>query len=216
VLLGFVPKTDKIQVKEEGSGVDALKDSLSDGSILWAYLRWDSDTLPKFIYISWCGEGVTGTRKAMFMSHSQQMETFFAKSGLLSHVTINARVEADIVEKEIGVKVSKAMGVSYDKAQGDKSRFQQTAEGAGATFKQVKQAKNLVTKSSVGPTKKTEVEIKQDQREEVRIRETSGFLLSLTNVPSASFGASSARPTRCGGARLPRRCQRRARSRPSW
>jgi hypothetical protein len=57
------------------------------------------------------------------------------------------------------------MGVSYDKAQGDKSRFQQSQEGAGATFKSVKKAHGLVTKGNV-VTKKTQVEVKQDQREE--------------------------------------------------
>ena len=141
-----------------------MKDSLSDGSILWAYLRWDSDTLPKFIYISWTGEGVTGQRKALFSSHSVQMEKYFTDTGLLSHVTINARTEEDIKESEIKAKVSKAMGVSYDKAQGDKSRFQQTSEGAGATFKSVKKAYKLVTKGSV-KTKRTQVEVKQDDRE---------------------------------------------------
>jgi hypothetical protein len=105
IVLGFVPKTDKIQVKETGTGVEAMKDELGDGSICWAYLRWNSDTLPKFVYISWSGEGVTGQRKALFMSHSQQMEAYFQKSGLLCHVSIDARVEKDIDEKEIGVKV---------------------------------------------------------------------------------------------------------------
>ena len=148
----------------QGTGILDLKDSLSDGGIFWAYLRWDSDTLPKFVYISWCGEGVTGTRKGLFSSHSVQMEKYFTDAGLLSHTTINARVEEDIQEAEIKKNVSKAMGVSYDKAQGDKSRFQQSAEGAGATFKNVKKAHKLVTKGSV-KTKKTQVEVKQDQRE---------------------------------------------------
>jgi hypothetical protein len=60
---GYVPKQNVIKVKEEGVGLLDLKDSLSDGSIYWAYFRWDSDTLPKFVYISWCGEGVTVTNK---------------------------------------------------------------------------------------------------------------------------------------------------------
>ncbi len=121
VLLSFVPKTEKIRVKETGQGLDALKDELSDGSIYWAYIRWGSNDMAKFVYISWCGEGVTGTVKGKFSMHALQMQEFFDKSGIILHVAINARREADLDEKDLSVKVSRAQGVSYDKAQGDKS-----------------------------------------------------------------------------------------------
>ncbi len=121
MLLGYVPKTEKIRVKDTGVGLAALKDELSDGSIYWAYLRWESANLPKFIFISWCGEGVTGQTKGKFSAHNQDMENFFSKSGLLSHVSLNARQESDLDEKDLTMKVTRAQGVSYDKAQGDKS-----------------------------------------------------------------------------------------------
>jgi len=60
---------------------------------------------------------------------SQDMEKWFKQNGFNAHVSINARREADVNEKEIHSKLTKAIGSSYDSAQGNKSKFQGASEG---------------------------------------------------------------------------------------
>ena len=70
--------------------------------------------------------------KGKFSSQSQDMEKWFKENGFYAHVSINARREADINIKDIQTKLSKAIGSSYDKAQGEKSKFQGVSEGVAS------------------------------------------------------------------------------------
>ncbi len=59
---------------------------MSDGSIYWAYVRWEADNLPKFVFISWCGEGVTGQTKGKFSAQALDMKVSLPRVTLLLSV----------------------------------------------------------------------------------------------------------------------------------
>jgi len=68
MLLGYVPKSDtKLRLLEKGSGgLSAMADNLNDGNIYYAFVAFNVNNTQKFVYISWCGEGVTGMKKRSF------------------------------------------------------------------------------------------------------------------------------------------------------
>lgn len=114
-LLGYVPKSDtKIKVVETGTGdLAELADNFNDGKVLFAFISFEINKTKKFVYISWCGEGVTGMKKGLFNNHSQDVAGLF--KGF--HVQVNARNENDVLEKDIVAKLTKATGASYDSGQ---------------------------------------------------------------------------------------------------
>jgi len=116
ILVGYVPKSDvKLKLAESGSGgLAECSDSLSDGKVLFAFISMEVNGIKKFVYISWCGEGVTGMKKGLFSNHS----TDVGKGPFNGyHVQINARNEADVAEKVITERLKKAGGASYDSGQ---------------------------------------------------------------------------------------------------
>ena len=55
----------------------------------------------KYVFISWCGEGVTGQTKALFANHCRDFEDYLKKNNFAFAAQINARNENDLQESEI-------------------------------------------------------------------------------------------------------------------
>ncbi|KAL8703510.1 MAG: hypothetical protein Q9201_003320 [Fulgogasparrea decipioides] len=88
-----------------------LIDEFSDGKIQFAFVRVKdpNTTLPKFVLVAWCGEGVPERTKGYFTSH------LTAVSKVLHgyHVQVTARSDRDLTPESIMQKVSDASGSKY-------------------------------------------------------------------------------------------------------
>jgi len=85
--VGHVAKSDvKYKVVETGSGGwDEMFESLNDGKISFFLVAMDLSGVTKYVFIAWCGEGVTGMKKGAFANHSSDFEKLW--KGF--HVQIN-------------------------------------------------------------------------------------------------------------------------------
>jgi len=99
VLYGYVGNTQKVRIDAKGEGTDFfdMTDNMSDGKIHYGFFRFNVNGVFKFVYIAWCGEGVSGMPKGWFNSHSVFMSKFL--HGF--HVQINARTEEDLDSTKI-------------------------------------------------------------------------------------------------------------------
>ncbi|MCJ1403944.1 hypothetical protein MMC11_007167 [Xylographa trunciseda] len=100
----------KVQSTGEGELVDLIED-FSDGRVQFAFVKVkDPNTsLPKYVLIGWCGEGVPERTKGYFTSH-------LAAVGKVLHgyhVQITARSDRDLTPESIVQKVSDASGSKY-------------------------------------------------------------------------------------------------------
>ncbi|KAI9053867.1 hypothetical protein LZ554_002814 [Drepanopeziza brunnea f. sp. 'monogermtubi'] len=100
----------KVQSTGEGELIDLIED-LSEGRVQFAFVKVKdpNTTLPKFVLIAWCGEGVPERTKGYFTSH------LAAVSKILHgyHVQITARSDRDLTPESIVQKVSDASGAKY-------------------------------------------------------------------------------------------------------
>ena len=130
-VLSYVPKTDKLKVVAQASG-DLLDmcDELSDGKVMFAFIRFKVSEGYKFVYVAWCGEGVSGMMRGNFANHATDMENFLTQNRLGFHVRINARSENDLQEEDIIKKINSAKGANFIKAATKK-------EGLGPDIKDV-------------------------------------------------------------------------------
>ncbi|KAM3077404.1 actin binding protein [Clarireedia jacksonii] len=100
----------KVQSTGEGELVDLI-DDFSEGRIQFAFVKVKdpNTTLPKFVLIGWCGEGVPERTKGYFTSH------LAAVSKILHgyHVQITARSDSDLTPEGIVQKVADASGAKY-------------------------------------------------------------------------------------------------------
>ncbi|RDL38234.1 Actin depolymerizing protein [Venustampulla echinocandica] len=100
----------KVQSTGEGELVDLIED-FSEGRVQFAFVKVkDSNTtLPKYVLIGWCGEGVPERTKGYFTSH------LAAVSKILHgyHVQITARSDRDLTPEGIVQKVADASGAKY-------------------------------------------------------------------------------------------------------
>jgi hypothetical protein len=114
VMIGHAPKSDtKAKVLKMGTGgIEEVKDALNDGKVLFIFCAVPLGGMKKLIYISWCGEGVTGMKKGLFNNQS-----IYVSKNLFQgfHVQINARNEDDINVDQIMGRVKKAIGASFYK-----------------------------------------------------------------------------------------------------
>jgi len=102
VLFGYVPKTARLKVVETGEGdVSEITELVSDGKLMFAYLRKEMSETWKFVLIAWCGDGVPANRKGFFPTHKEEMEAFLRKNNFNYSAMISAREEADLEEAEI-------------------------------------------------------------------------------------------------------------------
>ncbi|PQE33072.1 hypothetical protein CJF32_00007639 [Rutstroemia sp. NJR-2017a WRK4] len=94
----------------EGELVDLI-DDFSEGRIQFAFVKVKdpNTTLPKYVLIGWCGEGVPERTKGYFTSH------LAAVSKILHgyHVQVTARSDSDLTPEGIVQKVADASGAKY-------------------------------------------------------------------------------------------------------
>ncbi|KAJ3270196.1 hypothetical protein HDV01_000475 [Terramyces sp. JEL0728] len=92
-------------------GLEELKDEFEGSKIQYAFARVVEQLsgLPKFVLISWCGEGVPVARKGFFNIHVNDVAQYF--KGF--HVHINARSEDDVEPAFIMGKVRDSSGAKY-------------------------------------------------------------------------------------------------------
>jgi hypothetical protein len=112
--------------------LEALTDDLGEGKVQYAFIRFKVSEGYKFVYIAWCGEGVSGMPRGNFANHATDFENFLTQNKLGFHVRINARSENDLKEEDIVKKINAAKGANFVKA-GTKK------EGTGPDLKQVSQ-----------------------------------------------------------------------------
>ncbi|KAL8736523.1 MAG: hypothetical protein Q9181_002417 [Wetmoreana brouardii] len=109
----------KVQSTGDGDLADLI-DEFSDGRIQFAFVRVKdpNTTLPKFVLIAWCGEGVPERTKGYFTSH------LTAVSKVLHgyHVQVTARSDRDLTPESIMQKVSDASGSKYSSDPSSTSR----------------------------------------------------------------------------------------------
>lgn len=129
-VFGYVPKSGNIiKVDEKGSGFDDMTEEFSEGKVQFAYYRVMVKGAAKFVYVAWCGEGVTGMAKGGFANHSNDFAAHL-KKGFAVHHQVNARSEADLDEKKIQAALVKAAGANYD-AGAKKQGMDSTAKAMG-------------------------------------------------------------------------------------
>ena len=46
-----------------------MKDEMSEGAVRYAFMKYTVGNVNKFVYISWCPDGVTGMLKGRFNQH---------------------------------------------------------------------------------------------------------------------------------------------------
>jgi len=167
VLLTYEKQTTKIKVAAKGDGgLDEFKEELNDGKIFFGFIRFNIGGVWKFVYISWCGEGVVGMLKGRFNNHCKDLERFL--HGF--HIQINARVEGDLDENAIKGKLTKAQGSNYDagqKVQGTKKGgVTSVAQGQEKALKPKERKINKIDDGKVGIDKKDDFWSKQNQDDE--------------------------------------------------
>ncbi|KAL3421323.1 SH3 domain-containing protein [Phlyctema vagabunda] len=100
----------KVQDTGEGELIDLIED-FSEGRVQFAFVKVKdpNTTLPKYVLIGWCGEGVPERTKGYFTSH------LAAVSKILHgyHVQITARSDRDLTPEGIVQKVEAASGAKY-------------------------------------------------------------------------------------------------------
>jgi len=102
VLFGYVPKTARLKVVDKGDGdVSEITELVSDGKLMFAYLRKEMSETWKYVLIAWCGDGVPANIKGFFPTHKEEMEAFLRKNNFNYAAMISAREESDLEETEI-------------------------------------------------------------------------------------------------------------------
>ncbi|KAI4237297.1 MAG: hypothetical protein LQ349_001961 [Xanthoria aureola] len=105
-------KESVLKVQNTGDGdLTDLIDEFSDGRVQFAFVRVKdpNTTLPKFVLLAWCGEGVPERTKGYFPNH------LAAVSKVLHgyHFQITARSDRDLTPESIVQKVADASGSKY-------------------------------------------------------------------------------------------------------
>ncbi|CAB3980858.1 drebrin B, partial [Paramuricea clavata] len=106
-LFGYEKNSNTLKLVETGDeGLEELSDEWNSGKMLYAGLKViDPNTnLPKYVFISWQGEGVPSSRKGVCANHVRDVEKFFKGH----HVAILARCDEDVEEDVILDKVKKS------------------------------------------------------------------------------------------------------------
>ncbi|KAJ3410880.1 hypothetical protein HDV05_003135 [Chytridiales sp. JEL 0842] len=126
-LFGYDRGTNDLKVLGTGDGgLEELQEEWEDSKILYAFCRVIEpiSKLPKFVFISWCGEGVPVAKKGYIQGF---------------HVHVNARGEYDITPDAIMKKVKDASGAKYGiHNEKPNSSFSNTVAPVGSVYEPVK------------------------------------------------------------------------------
>ncbi|KAJ2819934.1 actin binding protein, partial [Coemansia sp. 'formosensis'] len=109
---GFDRGGNALNVQAQGSGgLEDLGDEFDDGKVQFGFVRVEDPNtrLPKFVFISWCGQGVPVFRKGLVSSQVGEVQQVLSGS----HVTVIARCADDIQASEIMDKVERSSGAQY-------------------------------------------------------------------------------------------------------
>lgn len=74
VLFSYSQNTLKV-LRSGSGGLEELQDEFEDSKMQYAFCRVNDNDLPKYVFISWCGEGVPVLKKAMMPSHLDQIRS---------------------------------------------------------------------------------------------------------------------------------------------
>ncbi|KAJ1755301.1 actin binding protein, partial [Coemansia sp. RSA 1591] len=111
-LYGFDRGSNALNVQARGSdGLEELAEEFDDGKVQFAFARvLDPNTrLSKFVFISWCGQGVPVFRKGLVGSQVGEVQRVLTGY----HVSVVARTEADVQADEIMDQVARSSGAQY-------------------------------------------------------------------------------------------------------
>jgi len=110
-LYGYEDGSNEIELVDSGSGLQQLCDEFDEEEYQYAFARVidPNSKLPRFVFISWCGESVPFTKKGKYNSFTNDVLKFF--SGF--HIHINARSKFDVDPDEIMKKVKSCSGANY-------------------------------------------------------------------------------------------------------
>ncbi|KAJ1669310.1 actin binding protein, partial [Coemansia sp. RSA 25] len=109
---GFDRGGNALNVQAQGSGgLEELADEFDDGKVQFGFVRVEDPNtrLAKFVFISWCGQGVPVFRKGLVSSQVGDVQQVLSGS----HVTVIARCADDIQASEIMDKVERSSGAQY-------------------------------------------------------------------------------------------------------
>ncbi|KAJ2312805.1 actin binding protein, partial [Coemansia sp. Cherry 401B] len=92
-------------------GLDELAEEFDDGKVQFAFARvQDPNTdLAKFVFVSWCGQGVPVFRKGLVGSQVGEVQRVLTGY----HVAVVARTEEDVQPAEIMDQVARSSGAQY-------------------------------------------------------------------------------------------------------
>jgi len=110
-LFGYENGSNEIELVDSGSGLDKLCEDFDDDEYQYAFARVidPNSKLPRFVFISWCGESVPFSKKGMYNAYTNDVLRFF--TGF--HIHINARSKFDVDPDEIMKKVKSCSGANY-------------------------------------------------------------------------------------------------------
>jgi hypothetical protein len=117
-VIGQVPKKDnplgnKYKLVDKGVEWDEFLDCLDDSKVLFCLVRQTVKEVPRFAFITWCGEGVPGQIKGKYGYHCKDMEQWIGHF----HIQVNARAESDVEYSYIIKEMTKALGAAYESGQ---------------------------------------------------------------------------------------------------
>ncbi|ORX54219.1 hypothetical protein BCR36DRAFT_348249 [Piromyces finnis] len=126
-LYGYEDGSNEIELVDSGNGLEQLCDEFDEDEYQYAFARVTdpNSNLPRFVFISWCGESVPFTKKGMYNAFTNDVLRFF--SGF--HIHINARSKFDVDPDEIMKKVKSCSGANYS--------FHQKQEAKNKAFNNV-------------------------------------------------------------------------------
>ena len=118
VVLGQVPKknnplNNKYKLVDKGDDWDDFIDTLDESKVLFCLIRFTVKEVPRFAFITFCGEGVPGEVKGKYGYHCQDMEKWIGHF----HVQLNARSADDVTQAKILAKMTTALGAAYEAGQ---------------------------------------------------------------------------------------------------
>jgi hypothetical protein len=173
-LLSHVPKSDtKLKLAETGTGgLEEIANSFNDGKVMFGLVSVPLGVSKKFVYIAWCGEGVTGMKKGLFNNQAQDVGFLFKVSSFFFlsiemaldskysiaqcwwmvltllqgfHVQVNARSDDDLDAETIMGKLKSAAGASFYRDHASQSS-ESTPEVSSITYEKRNQDQSTENK----------------------------------------------------------------------
>jgi len=168
-LFGYVPKTARLKVVDTGEGdVSEIAYLVSDGKLMFAYLRKEMSETWKYVLIAWCGDGVPANIKGFFPTHKEEMEAFLRKNNFNYSAMISAREEADLDEAEIVKALNKTS--TFIRARTAKDKPTEKLDDVRNRYWTNQRKEEATYKSEMAARKKAKEEEAQASLESERVR----------------------------------------------